>query len=79
MLATSAYMVGRETEYVELLERAYNGHLEDQEPLAAVRCAAWIAVGSSSGARSAAREDGSAAPGGCSSAREAIAWSTAIS
>lgn len=44
MLATSAYMVGRETEYVELLERAYNGHLEDEEPLAAVRCAAWIAV-----------------------------------
>jgi DNA-binding CsgD family transcriptional regulator len=44
MLATSAYMLGRETEYLELLERAYNGHLEDQEPLAAVRCAAWIAV-----------------------------------
>lgn len=44
MLATSAYMLGRETEYVELLERAYNGHLEDREPLPAVRCAAWIAV-----------------------------------
>jgi DNA-binding CsgD family transcriptional regulator/tetratricopeptide (TPR) repeat protein len=44
MLATSAYMLGRETEYLQLFERAYNGHLEDQEQLAAVRCAAWIAV-----------------------------------
>src|SRR4029077_10301847 len=40
----SAYMLGGETEYLELLERDYNGRLEDQEPLAAVRCAAWIAV-----------------------------------
>jgi hypothetical protein len=44
VLATSAYMLGREGEYTGLLERAYNGHLEAGEPLASVRCAAWMAV-----------------------------------
>ncbi|MGA8218582.1 MAG: LuxR C-terminal-related transcriptional regulator [Solirubrobacterales bacterium] len=44
MLATSAYMLGREREYRELLERAYNGHLADPAPLAAVRCAVWVGV-----------------------------------
>ena len=44
ILANSAYMLGREGEYVELLERAYNGHLEAFEPLAAARSAAWIAT-----------------------------------
>jgi len=44
LLATAAYMLGFEGEYRELLERAYEGHLEAGEPLAAVRCAAWIAV-----------------------------------
>jgi DNA-binding CsgD family transcriptional regulator len=44
MLATSAYMLGREQEYRDLLERAYRGHLKAEEPLAAVRCAFWIGV-----------------------------------
>jgi DNA-binding CsgD family transcriptional regulator len=44
LLATSAYMLGREQEYRELLERAYRGHLEAEEPLAAVRCAFWIGL-----------------------------------
>ncbi len=44
MLATSAYMLGREQEYREVLERAYRAHLEGEEPLAAARCAHWIAV-----------------------------------
>jgi DNA-binding NarL/FixJ family response regulator len=44
MLATSAYMLGREQEYREVLERAYRAHLEADEPLAAARCAHWIAV-----------------------------------
>jgi DNA-binding CsgD family transcriptional regulator len=43
LLATAAYMLGREQEYLELLERAYRGRLED-EPLSAVRCAFWIAT-----------------------------------
>ncbi len=44
LLANSAYMLGREQEYRELLERAYNGHLQAGEPLAAVRCAHWIGL-----------------------------------
>jgi DNA-binding CsgD family transcriptional regulator/tetratricopeptide (TPR) repeat protein len=44
LLATSAYMLGREQEYLQLLERAYNAHLEAGDPLAATRSAAWIAV-----------------------------------
>jgi DNA-binding CsgD family transcriptional regulator len=44
LLATSAFMLGREREYRELLERAYRGHLEAEERLAAVRCAYWIGV-----------------------------------
>jgi DNA-binding CsgD family transcriptional regulator len=44
LVATSAYMLGREQEYRELLERAYRGHLDGDERLAAVRCAFWIAL-----------------------------------
>jgi DNA-binding CsgD family transcriptional regulator len=44
LLATSAYMLGRESEYVGLLERAHRGYLDDGDPLAALRCAFWIAV-----------------------------------
>jgi DNA-binding CsgD family transcriptional regulator len=44
LLANSAFMLGREQEYRELLERAYRGHLEAGEPLAAVRCAYGIGV-----------------------------------
>jgi DNA-binding CsgD family transcriptional regulator len=42
LLATAAYMLGREEEFRELLERAYRGHLDAGERLAAVRCAFWI-------------------------------------
>lgn len=44
LLATSAYMLGWEQEYMEVLERAYRAYLDSEEPLAAVRCAQWIAV-----------------------------------
>ena len=44
LLATTAYMLGHEAEYRELLDRAYNGWLEAGEPLAATRSACWIAV-----------------------------------
>ncbi|HZO96614.1 MAG TPA: helix-turn-helix transcriptional regulator [Gaiellaceae bacterium] len=45
LLATSAYMLGRESEHRDLLERAHRAHLDRGEPLAAVRCAFWIGVG----------------------------------
>jgi DNA-binding CsgD family transcriptional regulator/tetratricopeptide (TPR) repeat protein len=43
-LATSAYMLGREDEYLALLERAHGAHLEAGESARAVRCAFWIGV-----------------------------------
>jgi ATP/maltotriose-dependent transcriptional regulator MalT len=44
LLATSAYMVGRENEYLELLEKAYRRHLDDDDPLSSFRCAFWIGL-----------------------------------
>jgi DNA-binding CsgD family transcriptional regulator len=44
LLATSAYMLGREQEFRDLLERAYRGHLDAEDRPAAVRCAFWIGV-----------------------------------
>jgi DNA-binding NarL/FixJ family response regulator len=44
LLAYSAYMLGHEREYHGLLERAYRGYLEADEPLAAVRCAFWTGM-----------------------------------
>ncbi|MEZ5123790.1 MAG: LuxR C-terminal-related transcriptional regulator [Solirubrobacterales bacterium] len=42
LLATAAYMSGREVEYREVLERAHGAHLAAGDALAAVRCAFWI-------------------------------------
>jgi DNA-binding NarL/FixJ family response regulator len=42
LLARSAYMLGRDDDYVTGLERAHHAHLESDEPLRAVRCAWWI-------------------------------------
>ena len=44
LLATSAYMLGRESEYLGFLERAHRAHLGCGRPLAALRCAFWIGV-----------------------------------
>jgi DNA-binding CsgD family transcriptional regulator len=44
LLATSAYMLGRESEYLGFLERAHRAHLDVGQPLAAVRCAFWIGM-----------------------------------
>jgi hypothetical protein len=44
LLATSAYMLGREAEYVGLLERAHRAYLDVGEGLAALRSAFWIGV-----------------------------------
>jgi DNA-binding CsgD family transcriptional regulator len=44
LFATSAYMLGREAEYLGLLERAHRAYLDTGESLAALRCAFWIGV-----------------------------------
>ena len=44
LLATSAYMIGREDDYLEPLERAHRAHLDAGDQLAALRCAFWIGV-----------------------------------
>jgi DNA-binding NarL/FixJ family response regulator len=42
LLARSAYMLGRDDDYVGALERAHNAHLDAGDAPAAVRCAFWI-------------------------------------
>jgi DNA-binding CsgD family transcriptional regulator len=44
LLATCAYMSGRESEYRDLLERAHRVNLAAGDELAALRCAFWIGV-----------------------------------
>ncbi len=43
-LATAAYMLGREEEYVGVLRRAHRAHLEAGEELRAARCAFWAGM-----------------------------------
>lgn len=45
LLATSAYMLGRESEYLDLRERTYRAHVAAGESLKALRCAFWIGIG----------------------------------
>jgi ATP/maltotriose-dependent transcriptional regulator MalT len=42
LLATSAYMIGREAEFQGVLERAHAAHLDAGDTPAALRCAFWI-------------------------------------
>ena len=42
LLARSAYMLGRDDDYVGGLERAHRAHLDAGEAPRAVRCAFWI-------------------------------------
>jgi DNA-binding CsgD family transcriptional regulator len=44
LLATAAYMLGRDGDYLGAMERAHHLHLEAGEPLPAVRCAFWIGL-----------------------------------
>jgi DNA-binding CsgD family transcriptional regulator len=44
LLARSAFMLGRDDDYVSALERAHHGYLDGGEPLRAVRCAFWLGV-----------------------------------
>jgi hypothetical protein len=41
-LATAAYMLGRDDEYIGALERAHRASLDAGDPRHAVRCAFWI-------------------------------------
>ncbi|CRK60998.1 transcriptional regulator, LuxR family [Alloactinosynnema sp. L-07] len=43
-LATAAYLVGRKNDCVQAMQRAYQGHLDAGDPLAAVRCGFWLAL-----------------------------------
>jgi hypothetical protein len=42
LLARSAYMLGRDDDYVDALERAYRAYLDAGDATRAVRCAFWI-------------------------------------
>jgi DNA-binding CsgD family transcriptional regulator len=44
LLATSAYMLGRDDEYLSVLERAHHAYLEEGQTLPAVRCAFWVGI-----------------------------------
>jgi DNA-binding CsgD family transcriptional regulator len=44
LLATSAYMLGREDDYLGTMERAHRLHLEDGHGPRAVRCAFWLGL-----------------------------------
>src|SRR6185369_11184660 len=44
LLATSAYMLGRDEAYVAVLERAHRAYREQDQGLCAARAAFWIAI-----------------------------------
>jgi DNA-binding NarL/FixJ family response regulator len=44
LLATSAYMLGRDDVYLSVLERAHHAHVEAGQMLPAVRCAFWVGI-----------------------------------
>jgi Flp pilus assembly protein TadD len=44
LLARSAYMLGRDDDYVRALEPAHHAYLDAGEALRAVRCAFWLGV-----------------------------------
>lgn len=44
LLATSAYMLGRDDDYLRGLERAHHAYLGTGEAMRAVRCAFWVGV-----------------------------------
>jgi DNA-binding CsgD family transcriptional regulator len=44
LLATAAYMLGRDDEWMAALERAHAAHLDAGSALPAVRCAFWIGI-----------------------------------
>lgn len=43
-LATSAYLVGRESDFDRYLDRAHHEHARNDDPLPAARCAFWLGL-----------------------------------
>ena len=78
LLARSAYMLGRDDDYVRGLERAYHGHLDGGQVPSAARCTWWIGHNLLRG-KPPVRTAGSAAATGCSTGRVATVSSAAIS
>jgi ATP/maltotriose-dependent transcriptional regulator MalT len=44
LLATSAFMLGRDDDYLSALERAHHAYLDAGEAMRAVRCAFWVGI-----------------------------------
>jgi DNA-binding CsgD family transcriptional regulator len=44
LLATSAFMIGRDDDFLAFLERAYHAYLDSGETMRAVRCAFWVGI-----------------------------------
>ena len=44
LLAMSAYLIGRDDDYLRALDRAHHAHLDAGERLRAVRCAFWLGL-----------------------------------
>ena len=44
LMATSAYMIGRQEDYFSALERAHQAHLDAGAALRAARCAIWVGM-----------------------------------
>jgi DNA-binding CsgD family transcriptional regulator len=53
LLATSAYMLDRDDEYLGALERAHHSHLDAGDAVRAARCAFWLGVGLALGGQTA--------------------------
>ena len=43
-LATAAYLIGRDDDYLRALERAYEAYLDSDEIRLATRCAVWLST-----------------------------------
>lgn len=44
LLATSAYLIGRDDEFLRVLERAHHAHLDMDDSRRAARCAFWVGL-----------------------------------
>ena len=44
LLAMSAYLIARDSDYLDAIERAYNAHLRAGNNLRAIRCAFWLGL-----------------------------------
>ncbi|RAS70234.1 hypothetical protein C8D87_101534 [Lentzea atacamensis] len=77
LFAQTAYMLGRDDEYVSALERAHRAHLAAGAPLRALRCAFWIGHSWLFRGQLCPRWAGSPVRGGCSNGNRATSPSAA--